>query len=209
MHIVNLNKSYRIISYMNSDMQILYFITGNKHKFNEISNLFAKENKKYILKQIDIDTLEIQSNSILEVAITKLKSVKDQLNESCFVEDAGFFIDLPLKGFPGVYSSYVMKTIGNEGILRLIPDYKISKAHFTTAIALYFKPHDRIYTFEGSVFGKISKEIRGNQGFGFDPIFIPDDLQNKTFAELTPTEKNEFSHRGKAMHKLIEFLKNV
>lgn len=190
-------------------MPTLYFITGNNHKFKEISNLFEQQNTKFILKQTDIETLEIQSDSILEVAITKLKSVKDQLNASCFVEDAGFFIDSPLKGFPGVYSSYVMKTIGNEGILRLISDYKASKAHFTAVIALYFKPHNQIYSFEGSVYGKISNEIRGNQGFGFDPIFIPDDLENKTFAELTPTEKNELSHRGKALQKLIEFIKNL
>ena len=194
---------------MNSNMQILYFITGNIHKFNEISMLFEQENTKFILKQIDLETLEIQSNSVQDVAITKLKSVMKELNTSCFVEDAGFFIDSPLKGFPGVYSSYVMKTLGNEGILRLITDYGTSKAHFMTVIALYFKPHDKIYTFEGSVYGKISKEIRGNQGFGFDPIFIPDNLQNKTFAELNSTEKNKISHRGKAMHKLIEFLKNA
>ena len=194
---------------MDNNMHILYFITSNNHKFKEISRLFEEEHLSYHLKQYDIETLEIQSESIQEVAIAKLNSVRDKLESSYFVEDAGFFVDNPLHGFPGVYSSYVMKTIGNEGILRLIADFNESKAHFKTVIALYFKPNDKIYIFEGEIYGKVSKNIRGKGGFGFDPIFIPNEFPEKTFGELTQIEKNKISHRGRAWRKLIEFIKNI
>ena len=102
-----------------------------------------------------------------------------------------------------------MKTIGNEGILRLITDFNDSKAHFKTVIALYFKPYDQTYFFEGEVYGKVSKNVRGKGGFGFDPIFIPNEYPERTFGELTQVEKNKISHRGKAWKKLIDFIKNL
>lgn len=190
-------------------MHILNFITSNNHKFKEISRLFEDESLNYKLVQHNIETLEIQSESIQEVAMAKLNSIKGKLKTSFFVEDAGFFVDDPLKGFPGVYSSYVMKTIGPEGILRLITNFDKSKAHFKTVIALYFKPHDKIYLFEGEVNGKVSKSVKGKGGFGFDPIFIPNEFPEKTFGELTQVEKNKISHRGKAWRKLIDFIKNA
>jgi XTP/dITP diphosphohydrolase len=194
---------------MDNDMHILYFITSNNHKFKEISRLFEEESLNYKLEQHNIETLEIQSESIQEVALAKLNSIRGKLKTSFFVEDAGFFVDNPLKGFPGVYSSYVMKTLGNEGILRLITDFNKSDAHFAAVIALYFKPHDRVYIFDGVVYGKVSEKARGKGGFGFDPIFIPNEFPEKTFGELTQLEKNKISHRGKAWNKLIDFIKNA
>ena len=185
----------------------IYFITGNKHKYDEVLKIFQNEKLNLILQQKDIETLEIQANNIKDVALFKLKSVKEKIKGSFFIEDAGFFVDLPLKGFPGVYSSYVMKTIGNEGILNLISDFKNTKAHFAAVIALYFEPLNKILTFEGEVKGKVSKTIRGKNGFGFDPIFIPEELPDKTFAELSMSEKNKLSHRSNALRKLILFLK--
>jgi XTP/dITP diphosphohydrolase len=192
---------------MENKKETLYFITSNPHKFKEIQTLFKRENLNFEIKQINLDPEEIQADRVLDVAISKIQNAKNELNASCFVEDAGFFVDIPLKGFPGVYSSYVMKTIGNEGILRLIDDFEKSEAHFTSVIAFYYQPIDKIITFEGDVFGKISKEKRGHGGFGFDPIFIPNENPLKTFAELTVKQKNRISHRGKAWKKLIEFLK--
>lgn len=186
---------------------ILYFVTGNVHKFNEIFGLFSKENIKYNLKRKDLETIEIQTTDLKKVALFKLNSIKGQINGSYFIEDAGFFVDTPLNGFPGVYSSYVMETIGNKGILRLIDDFDTSKAHFTSVIALYFKPLDKNLFFEGTVQGKISKAMIGSGGFGFDPIFLSNEIPNKTFAELTIEEKNEISHRGRAWSKFIEFLR--
>ena len=100
-----------------------------------------------------------------------------------------------------------MKTIGNKGILRLIDDFEKTSAHFTSIIALYFKPLDKNLFFEGNIHGKISKTVRGERGFGFDPIFIPNSIPNKTFAEISTEEKNYISHRGQALKKLIIFLK--
>ncbi|GAH26822.1 unnamed protein product [marine sediment metagenome] len=186
---------------------ILYFVTGNVHKFNEIFDLFSKENIKYNLKRKDLETIEIQTIDLKKVALFKLNSIKGQINGSYFIEDAGFFVDTPLNGFPGVYSSYVMQTIGNKGILRLIDDFDTTKAHFTSVIALYFKPLDKNLFFEGTVQGKISKAMIGSGGFGFDPIFLSNEIPNKTFAELTTEEKNKISHRGRAWSKFIEFLR--
>lgn len=186
---------------------ILYFVTGNVHKFNEIFDLFSKENIKYNLKRKDLETIEIQTIDLKKVALFKLNSIKGQINGSYFIEDAGFFVDTPLNGFPGVYSSYVMETIGNKGILRLIDDFDTTKAHFTSVIALYFKPLDKNLFFEGTIQGKISKSMIGSGGFGFDPIFLSNEIPNKTFAELTTEEKNKISHRGRAWSKFIEFLR--
>lgn len=195
-----------LIIIMGKKNAIISFITGNAHKFNEVMNIFEIKNVKYQLKQLNLNPIEIQAENIKEVAKYKLNSVRNQVEGSCFIEDAGFFVDTPLHGFPGVYSSYIFKTIGNEGILKLIDDVENSKAHFSAIIALYFDPLEKIFLFEGIVEGKVSRQIRGSEGFGFDPIFIPNIIPKKTFAELTTTQKNEISHRGKALEKLIKFL---
>ena len=186
---------------------IIYFITGNIHKFNEVLNVFQQERLKYELKQMKIDAIEIQAESIKEVALFKLNSVKEEISDSFFIEDAGFFVDTPLNGFPGVYSSHVFKTIGNKGIIRLIDDFDNSQAHFAAVIAFYFKPLDEVFLFEGEIEGKVSRIIRGKGGFGFDPIFIPNIIPDKTFAEMSIEEKNKISHRGEALKKFVTFLK--
>ena len=192
---------------MEKEKTIIYFVTGNIHKFNEISDLFSKADIKYNLKRKEVEMVEIQTTNVKKVATLKINSIKGQVDGSYFIEDAGFFVDIPLNGFPGVYSSYVMKTIGNKGILRLIDDFEKTSAHFTSIIALYFKPLDKNLFFEGTIHGKLSKTVRGERGFGFDPIFIPNSISNKTFAEISTEEKNNISHRGQALKKLISFLK--
>ncbi len=192
---------------MPNKKDLIYFMTRNHHKFNEVQKLFQDQDIDYDLKHEDVETIEIQAETIKTVVIFKLNSIKEKINGSFFVEDAGFFVDHPLNGFPGVYSSYVFNTIGNEGILKLINDFKASKAHFSAIIALYFKPLNRIFMFEGNVSGKVSEKMKGSHGFGFDPIFIPNSIPNNTFAELTTKEKNKISHRGLALNKLISFLK--
>ena len=191
---------------MNKNKEIVYFITRNDNKFLEVSKLFKQEKIDYRLKQNNLKTSEIQATSLEEVALFKLNSVRDKVNTSFFVEDAGFFVDIPLNGFPGVYSSYVLKTIGNEGILKLIDNFDQTKAHFSSIIALFFKPLNKIITFKGEVKGKIANQIKGTSGFGFDPIFIPNSIPNKTFAELSIEEKNQISHRAQAFKKLIDFI---
>ncbi len=193
---------------MTQNENTLSFITGNKFKFREVFEMFRKMKVKYDLIQKDIKTTEIQAETLKNVALFKLNSVRHKIEGSFFIEDAGFFVDIPLKGFPGIYSSYVLKTIGNKGIIDLINDFDGSVAHFSAVIALYFNPIDKILFFEGMIEGKVSETIRGKGGFGFDPIFIPNIIPNKTFAELSIDQKNKISHRGQALGKLLEFLKN-
>jgi len=195
-----------LITIMGNKNTLITFITGNAHKFNEVRNIFETKKVNYQLKQLDLNPIEIQAENIKEVAKYKLNSIRNQVNGSCFIEDAGFFVDSPLHGFPGVYSSYVFKTIGNEGILKLVDDVENPTAHFSAIIALYFEPLDKTFLFEGDVVGKVSRQIRGSEGFGFDPIFIPNEIPEKTFGELPTKQKNEISHRGKALEKLIKFL---
>ncbi len=192
---------------MKDKEKMIFFVTGNIHKFNEVLEFFKRENIDYILKHKNLKTIEIQADKIKDVAIYKLESVKKEISGSFFVEDSGFFVDEPLNGFPGVYSSYILKTIGNKGMLKLINDYDQSRANFSAILALYFKPLEKLFLFDGNVKGRVSKKIIGKGGFGFDPIFIPDIIPDKTFAELSTEEKNEVSHRGQALKKLIKFLK--
>jgi len=192
---------------MKKKNDLLSFVTGNTHKFDEVQTIFKNYHLTYKLKQIDLNPIEIQADSLQKVAEYKLYSIKSKIDGSFFIEDAGLFIDYPLNGFPGVYSSYVFKTIGNKSIIRLIDDYEDSKAHFSAIIALYFEPEDQELFFKGKIEGRISSEIRGTEGFGYDPIFIPNEIPDKTFGELSVDQKNTVSHRGRALEKLINFLK--
>ena len=192
---------------MEKKEKILYFITGNIHKFKEVEQFFKRENVNYSLKQKNLKPIEVQAETIKEVAQYKVASVKEAIDDSFFIEDSGFFVEKPLNGFPGVYSSYILKTIGNKGILKLISDFDESRAYFTSIIALYFKPLKKVFLFEGNIKGKVSERIIGKGGFGFDPIFFPDAIPNKTFAELSTEEKNNVSHRGQTVKQLINFLK--
>ena len=192
---------------MENKESTIYFITGNNHKFMEVKDIFKSEDVRFNLREKNLMPIEIQAESVREVALYKLNSVRNKVKESFFIEDAGFFVDKPLKGFPGVYSSYIFKTIGNEGVLKLINNFNQTNAHFSAVFALYLKPLEMIFLFEGNVNGKISEKVIGEGGFGFDPIFIPDAIPDRTFAELSMEEKNKISHRGQALRLLIKFLK--
>ncbi|PVU68179.1 hypothetical protein DDW01_00505 [Sulfolobus sp. SCGC AB-777_G05] len=103
---------------------------------------------------------------------------------------------------PGPYTNYVRRTIGLEGVLKLMQGVKNRKAYFSTVMC-YISESD-LKIFEGRVYGKISSEIRGEGGFGFDPIFIPDG-EDRTFAEMRIEEKNKYSHRSNAFKKFIDY----
>jgi XTP/dITP diphosphohydrolase len=118
------------------------------------------------------------------------------------VEDAGLFIEA-LNGFPGPFSSYVYKTIGTQGVLRLMRGIKNRNALFLSAVA-FCKPKSDPQVFVGKVDGVITLKERGGYGFGFDPIFQPKG-KKKTFAEMRRGEKNKFSHRAKALRNFAEW----
>jgi XTP/dITP diphosphohydrolase len=189
-------------------MKVLYFITSNKGKYNEAKEKFSEISSIDIIQK-NLNYPEIQADSLEEVIEYGIEYLKERVDEPFIIEDAGLFID-HLKGFPGVYSAYVFKTIGCQGILNLLDGVEIHKrnAHFKSVIGFYNPGSDKLMMFKGICEGKISLEMRGTNGFGYDPIFIPKG-ENKTFGEMSVEEKNIFSHRGKSFEKLIGFFKKL
>ncbi len=188
------------------DSKRVKFITSNKHKFEEVRVLFEKKSSSIELSWIKLKYPELQGNSLAEIAIgslgTVLSALTTERNEYYFLEDAGLFINI-LKGFPGPYSSYVFETLGWEGILSLLNGKKDRNAEFRSVCAVYY--NGEIRTFTGTIKGRISSQGRGKQGFGFDPIFVPEGA-NETFAEMSIEEKNRFSHRVRSVSLMIDWV---
>ncbi len=175
----------------------LYFITSNRNKYEEVKNFLERHGIK--VEWINQRYVEIQAENLEDVVRYAIERINV---ENSFIEDSGLFIKA-LNGFPGVYSSYVYKTLGLNGILKLLEGIENREAYFVSVIGLKYKSDVKI--FKGIVEGYISKEIRGSKGFGFDPIFIPKGY-DKTFAEDYEL-KNRISHRVKALEKMIKYVK--
>lgn len=173
------------------------FATGNVHKYREVSQLLSEYS--IIIEQEDIKRLEIQSDSLEEIAVTSVKNVRGHHGRPVLVEDSGLFID-SLGGFPGPYSSYVYRTIGNLGILQVMKEADLRDASFKSVLA-YLNPGDEPLLFPGVVSGRISTSLSGSRGFGFDPIFVPNEGDGRTFGRMTMQEKNRLSHRSKAVRR--------
>lgn len=180
----------------------IYFVTGNAGKVKEAKKLC--EGTGIQIQQVEYSYPELQCDDIGEIARYGAQDAANHLGKRVIVEDAGLFISA-LKGFPGPYSSYVFKTLGNEGILKMMAGIKGRKACFRSAVG-YCEPNGEAVTFTGVVKGEIAREIKGEHGFGYDPIFTYD---GKTFGEHTIEEKNKVSHRCKALKKFIEWLDTV
>lgn len=178
----------------------IYFITRNRHKFLEASRIMQKYGIKLEIREIN--KLEVQSLSLREIVLHGLVNLYSLVSKPLVIEDAGLFIRT-LNWFPGPYSSYVFKTIGCQGILKLMDGIEDRYAKFKSVVG-YIDAKNTIL-FEGEVEGSIAYEARGNRGFGFDPIFTPKG-ENKTFAQMSIEEKNKLSHRAKAFKKLAEWL---
>jgi XTP/dITP diphosphohydrolase len=181
----------------------LQFVTGNEGKFNEVR--VALEARGHGISWRKFPYPEVQSASLDEVVEQGLAWLLTRLGEGepFMIDDSGLFIPA-LKDFPGVFSAYTLKTIGNFGILKLLEGVQDRRARFESRVGLWSRETGpRI--FSGRVDGRIGLEMKGAGGFGFDPIFIPDG-QVRTFAEIGTEEKNAFSHRGKAVAALLEDL---
>lgn len=142
--------------------------------------------------------VELQSPNLKEIAKFAVKQVSSNHKGMFLVEDSGLFIKA-LKGFPGPFSSYTLATIGLKGVLRLMKPVKNRAAYFQSALAVVSSSMQP-QIFSGTINGKISYEIRGREGLGYDPIFIPVD-SDKTFAESGLKFKNVKSHRAKAFRQ--------
>ena len=192
-------------------MATLNFLTGNSGKLVEAQNLLSPLGWEIQSFQIDgkvPEIIEPQSDNLTTVALAKiaqgveLLATQGRFEESLLVEDSGLFIDA-LPEFPGVYSAHVLQSIGCEGILRLLDENR--SAHFLTVAALW--TGEAVEVFVGRCDGTISIDVKGDGGFGYDPIFIPNECESRrTFAEMSSTEKSTFSHRGKALRALFDYL---
>lgn len=176
-----------------SDM--INFVTSNKGKMTEAQAIFGN------LVQKNIGYTEIQTDSLEEVVAFGMKDVVARLNGPVMIEDAGLFID-GLKGFPGVYSAYVLQTLGNEGILRLMDGVEDRSAAFKSVVG-YAEPGMEPVTFQGEMQGRIGFQPRGTGGFGYDPIFY---VGEKSLGEMSLDEKNRISHRARSMRALKGWL---
>lgn len=178
-------------------MRAVTFASTNQNKYREVQSILSSYGITVDFAQVNL--VEVQSDSLEEIAREKAKSVFMQVGRPVIVEDDGLFIDT-LRGFPGQYSSFVYKTIGNEGILKLLAGSTARAASFRSLIAFY--DGKSLAISEGKVDGRISEEITEG-GWGYDPIFVPGGT-GLTFAQLKG-KKNEHSHRRKALEKFAQW----
>jgi len=189
-----------------SQGRVVFFATGNVHKFDEARSILT--GLDIAVGMLRVKDIEIQSDSLVEIAKSSAQEAFKRCCLPVIVEDAGLFIEA-LKGFPGPYAAYAYQTIGNNGLLKLLENVENRKAVFRSAIAYCDSEAEAPVVFEGEAEGEITVDERigsGKSGFGFDPIFRPSGSE-KAFAEMTLEEKNGFSHRAKAVLKFAEWYK--
>lgn len=189
----------------------IVFATNNQHKLKELREIVG--DKFNILSLADIkcfDEITETANSFDGNALMKARYVKDKYGYDCFADDSGLEINA-LDNAPGVYSA---RFAGNEcdseknisKVFTLLGNCPDRKARFVTVFALIMDKN--IKYFRGEIAGNINKEKKGSEGFGYDPIFVPEDYE-ETFAQMPAELKNKISHRAIASQKLIEYLKSL
>jgi XTP/dITP diphosphohydrolase len=186
----------------------LIFATNNQHKINEIRSVLQNNFNIITLKEAGIDIDIPEPYDTLEAnALEKARTIHQLTHQSCFSEDSGLEV-IALNGEPGVKSARYAGDSRDfqqniDKLLLNLSGNPNREARFRTVIALIL--NNKEFLFEGICEGKIIEDQKGNKGFGYDPVFIPDG-GDKTFAEMTMEEKNLFSHRRKATDRLIAFL---
>jgi XTP/dITP diphosphohydrolase len=169
----------------------LYFLSTNTNKYTEIHPILRKY--KIAVKFLNVKLREIQGESLTQIAAEKSKDAFKLVSKPVIVEDDGLVIR-GLNGFPGSYSSFVFRTIGNSGILKLLSNSRDRSASFVSVFA-YYDGNKRRH-FLGKTDGKISSKLAGS-GWGYDPIFIPSGSE-LSFGQLKD-KKTKLSHRTKAV----------
>ena len=187
----------------------LVFASHNQNKVNEIKSLLPKTFEILSLTEIGFnEEIEETGLTLDENSRIKAQTVFEKTGYFCFADDTGLEIEA-LNYEPGVFSARYAGNQKNdsdniEKVLSKLQGMTNRNARFRTVITLLIGQEE--YSFEGKVEGKIIMEKRGEFGFGYDPIFIPEN-ESRTFAEMPLEEKNKFSHRARAFQKMIEFLK--
>ncbi len=192
-------------------MRELLFCSNNIHKTEEIRKMLPVGYKLMNLKEAGMN-LEIAETGVTfeENALLKAKTVAEKMKKDCFADDSGLCVDF-LHGDPGVYSARYAGDKATDAdnrkkLLHELSNENNRSAYFITVICLLLK--SKVYYFEGRISGRITENERGEGGFGYDRIFVPENY-DKTFAEMTPEEKNKISHRYKALQKMMQFLKTT
>lgn len=186
----------------------LIFATHNKNKLKEVQALMPETIQLYSLDDIGcFEDIPETADTIDGNAILKADYVMENYRQDCFADDTGLEVEA-LDGAPGVYSArYAGEKKNSEDnvqkLLKELQGEENRRAQFKTVIALNLDGHQ--YLFQGICTGRITQERRGDQGFGYDPVFQPDG-SDKTFAEMSLEEKSVISHRGIALRDLIEYL---
>jgi len=187
----------------------LCFATNNAHKLDELRQLVGSKIELQSLQEIGCtEEIPETGNTLQANALEKAIYIKNLYGINCFADDTGLEVDV-LNGSPGVFSArYAGEPSNSENnvnlLLKNLAGIANRKARFRTVIALLIDNNTPLY-FEGIVEGNIAHAPSGKGGFGYDSVFIPKGL-SCTFAEMTSTDKNSISHRGKAVEKLVKFL---
>ena len=186
----------------------LVIASHNKGKIAEFEKMLTPYGVKiYSANDLNLPDVEETGTTFAENAILKAEALAKFSNKPCLADDSGLCVDA-LSGRPGVYSArYAPNRDFDKAISMLIAELRESKsndwsAHFACVLALKI-PGKKIDLFEGRVDGKIIANKKGENGFGFDPVFVPEGF-NRTFAEMSADEKKQISHRGRAVEKFLQ-----
>ncbi len=190
----------------------LVFATNNRHKLSEIRDIIGDNIKILSLSDIGChDDIPENEATLDGNALAKALYIKEKYGYDCFADDTGLEVDA-LNGAPGVRSARYASEEGHDSeanmklLLKNMEGIENRAAHFRTVIALIIGDSRKLI--DGICRGTIGTEPHGTDGFGYDPVFIPEN-SNRTFAEMTAEEKNAISHRGRATRLLIDYLKNI
>jgi XTP/dITP diphosphohydrolase len=189
----------------------LVFATNNQHKLQEIKQLLDHSIELLCLNDINcMDDIPENQDTLEGNASEKSFYIFNKYGLNCFADDTGLEIEA-LNGEPGVYSArYAGEERSSDKNMNLVLEkldkIKNRKARFRTVISLIIDGQET--QFEGVVNGQILEEKKGTTGFGYDPVFQPEE-SNLSFAEMSMDEKNRISHRGRAVQKLVEFLNHL
>ncbi len=187
----------------------LVFATNNKNKVNEVKALLGEQYEVLSLEEIGcMEDIPETAETLEGNALIKARYVKEHYGFDCFADDTGLEVEA-LNNAPGVYSARYAgeeksPKANMEKVLRLLEGETLRNARFRTVIA-YIRGSEETL-FEGIVNGSILENERGTNGFGYDPIFVPEGFE-VTFAEMDSVQKNKISHRGEATRKFIQYLK--
>lgn len=172
-----------------------FFATTNKNKLREANEILGEA-----LESIEIELVEPQALDVEEVVKEKARDAFVKTGKPVLVEDTGIYFDA-WNGLPGALVKWFLQTVGNGGIVKMMDNESNRNVTAKTAVGFYDGQDYYIYT--GEIKGRIAENIQGESGFGWDPIFIPNGY-DKSFAQMSPEQKNEISMRHIALKRLKE-----